>query len=351
MTALAPAPAALAADGLPRPLRPAERVAVVLSLLDEGQARALAADWPQARVDEVVSAYEALGTLPRQSVLAVVAQFVSEVRSPHPRVRGGRRMADALAAAIRPAAEEAPGDASEAAEPSVWDHAASLEPDALARLVSGERPAVLAAVVEGLGTVKGAALLSALDEPAAARVVLRLASPAALAPATRDAIAEALQGEAEDGTGAAPPPDPSSTLTALLNRCPVARQDAVLEALGREDTALSARVAAGLLRYGTLPERLPRTAAPILFREADQETLDTALRYGTQADPEATDYLYSNISQRLAEQIKERVAERPLPDEAAGQRAQAALIAALIEWSEEGRIALRAPDDDEAPPG
>ena len=57
-----------------RPLRPAERVAVVLSLLDAEQARGLAADWPPSQVDAVVAAYEAMGTLPRQAVLEVVTQ-------------------------------------------------------------------------------------------------------------------------------------------------------------------------------------------------------------------------------------------------------------------------------------
>ena len=331
-------------------LAPAERVAVVLSLMEPERARALAAEWTPAEVDRVVAAYEGMGTLPRPVVLEVVAGFVTDLASPHPRVRGGHRQASALAEAIMPspAEDEAPagadaGDIGEGAPPeAVWVHAAGLAPGALARLVAGERPAVIAAVVTRLGEARGAALLAALDEDAAVPAALHLAGAPQLAPATMDAIAEALRGQAAGGGAKPEAEDGAGTLTALLNRCPQARQEAVLTPLRARDEDLAARVEAGLIRFDTLTDRLPRTAAPALFREADQDVLDTALRHGAAHQPGAVDFLYSNISQRLAEQIRERVAERPMPDDAAGEAAQAQLIGTLMTWAEEGRFAFKA---------
>ncbi len=81
-------------------LTPAERVAVVLSLLEPEKARAVVEHWPQPAVDRVVVAYEGMGTLPKPVVLEVIAAFVSEVADPRPSVRGGQRHAAALAAAM-----------------------------------------------------------------------------------------------------------------------------------------------------------------------------------------------------------------------------------------------------------
>ena len=342
-------PAAPRVIGAASDLAPAERVAVILSLMEPERARAMAADWTPSEIDRVVAAYEAMGTLPRPVVLEVVAGFVTELASPNPSVRGGHKQASALAAAIMPTAEEASpdddaavGDIGEGATPeAVWAHAAGLAPGALARLVGGERAAVIAAVVGKLGEAKGAGLLAALDEPQAVAAAMHLAGAPRLASGTIDAIAEALRGQAAGGDATPAPEDGSAALTALLNRCPHARQEAVLAPLRGAKPEVAARVEAGLLRFGTLAARLPRTAAPALFREADQETLDTALRYGATAQPETTEFLYSNISQRLAEQIRERVAERPEPDEGTGEAAQAAIIGTLLGWAEDGRFALK----------
>ena len=345
----APRPSAPRTITTPADLSPAERVAVVLSLMDPDQARTVAADWSPAEVDRVVAAYEAMGALPRPVVLEVLAGFVAELASPNPAVRGGHRQASALAAAIMPEAEDPPdgapqegGIGEDASPEAVWAYAGGLAPEALARLIADERPAVAAAVLTRLGEAKGAALMAALDEPLAVAAALRLADAPALAPGTMDAIAEALRGQAADGGAEAPTPeDGAAGLTALLNRCPHARQEAVLVPLRERAPEVADKVEAGLVRFGTLAERLPRTAAPALFREADQDTLDTALRYGAEAQPEATEYLYANISQRLAEQIRERVAERPMPDAEAGEAAQAAIIGTLLGWAEEGRFAMR----------
>lgn len=326
-------------------LSPAERVAVVLSLLEPDQARALAAGWSPQETDRVVAAYEAMGALPRPVVLEVVAAFVAELSDATLAVRGGARGAAALAGAIARAeaaeAPEAPAELPPDAPPeAVWAHVASLPKDALLRLVRGERPAVAAAVIGQLPAPAGAALLAALDEEAAVVAALRLAAPG-LAPGTMDAIAEALREQAQAGAAAPGREDAGAgAVTGLLARCPQGRQDAILEALREGAPTVADEVERTLLRFGSLPERLPRTAVPLLFREVPQETLDTALRHGAEAQPEAVDFLYGCVAQRLAEQIRERASEGPPPTRAAGEAAQAEVVGMVLAWAAEGRVTL-----------
>ena len=366
MTALAAAPSTAPALQTPSPpprrvpsaaaqLTPPERVAVVLSLLEPEAARTLAGRLEPQAVDAVVDAYERLGTLPRPVILEVIAGFVATLSSPHPTVRGGPRQAKALADALSPdepaktdeaEAAETPSSIGEGAEPdAVWAHLSKMTPDELARLVEGERASVVAALLSRLPQARGGPVLAALPEPLAVAAGGHMAGGGPLAGATLDAIAEALRVQA----GAPPAEDgeegQAGPLTALLNRCPLSRQEAVLAPLRERAPETAARIEDGLLRFASLPERLPRLAAPILFREAEQDVLDTALRYAGEAAPEVTEFLYANISQRLAEQIRERVAGRALPSPEDGEAAQAKLIGSLLEWVAADRFALTEPED------
>ena len=335
----------------------AERVAVILSLLPPDEARALARKLDPGTVDRVIAAYEAMGTLPRPVVLQVIARFVAELTSPHPAVRGGARQAQALLGALAPETdvENAPEDdaneaprgsiAQGAAPEAVWAHVEGMAPDALAALFGDERPAVIAAAVPRLSEAKAGALLSALPEQAAVAVARLLAGGRPVAPPALDAIAESLRVRAQDG----PPAEENAgetQLTALLNRCPFSRQEVVLASLRDLDEPLAGRIEAGLLRIDSLPDRLPRTAVPMVFREVAPGTLDPALRYALEANSKAAEFLFSNISQRLAEQIRERVAALPLPDPEAGERAVAQLIGTLLGWAQDDRFALKAAETE-----
>ncbi|WP_162178354.1 FliG C-terminal domain-containing protein [Parvularcula oceani] len=331
-----------------RQLAPAERVAVILSLLEPDMARSLAEELEYGGVDRVVTAFENMGTLPRPVILQVIASFVADLRNPNPFVRGGQRQAQALAERLVPAPEidfdsivqpVAFGIGEGASPEAVWSYVAEMPPEDLAATLADERPAVIAIVLTRLPEAKGAALLNALREPLAVAAVRHIASGRSVSGETLDAIAESLRVRAS-APDQAQGTDGSATLTALLNRCPLSRQEAVLAPLRESAAETAERVEAALLRFDTLADKLPRTAAPILFREAEQRVLDTALRYGAEASPEATNFLYSNISQRLAEQIRERVASLPMPSEEEGERAQAELIATLLEWAEDGRFSI-----------
>ena len=348
-----PTPSAAAAGPA---LTPAARVAVVLSLLPPEEARTLAQRLDPGTVERVIVAYEAMGTLPRPVVLQVIARFVAEMASPHPSVRGGARQAQALLGALAPPAAEGDRTNDDAADAdpaqrlaegappeAVWAHVEGMAPDALASLFADERPAVIAAAVPRLSEAKAGGLLTALSEEAAVAVARLLAGGRPVSSPALDAIAESLRVRAQ-GEPALKADAGATQLTALLNRCPFTRQEAVLRSLRKVDEPLASRIEAGLLRIDSLPDRLPRTAVPMLFRELDPGVLDPALRYAGEANPKATDYLFSNISQRLAEQIRERVGALPMPPEEAGEKAVATLIGALLGWAQEDRFALNDPE-------
>jgi flagellar motor switch protein FliG len=347
----------LAPSDLPT-LRPIERVAVILSLLETDQARAIAEQLDEGAVDRIIEAYERLRTVPKPALLKIIAGFVTEVRSPHPRVRGGARKAAALAEALAPPELEpipmatamidmpgtSGGSLAEGADPdAVWQFVKGMDATELAGLLAGERPAVTAAVLARLDADKAGPVMAALPPAAAIAVTRQMAQGGPVSATTMAAIAETLRREVvrkEETTDREEVPDALPHLTAILNRCPLSRQVLVLDPLREDANEHVEAVEQGLLRFPRLQDVLPRTAVPLLFREMPEAELDPAIRFGAQNAAEAVDYLYGNISQRLAQQIRERIEARPMPDEAEGERAQTAVIATILKWADEERFAL-----------
>ena len=337
-----------------RPLRPIERVAVILALLEPDQARSLADRLEPNAIERVIDAYERMRTVPKATLLKTIASFVVDVRAKGPRVRGGTKEAAALASAILPEAEQpdfepiemnmasgslAPGADAEA----VWNYLKSMQPAEIARLVANERPSVIAAVIANLPDPHGAGIITSLPEEKAAAVVAQMAQGSPVNAATLDAITESLRVQVSESDGDETAGDENEALprlTAILNRCPLSRQKAVLDPLRAIAAEHAEAVENGLIRFEKLGQILPRNAAPILFREVDESLLNTAIRYSMETAPDAVEYLYSNISQRLAEQIRERIAAQKLPDQEEGEAAQAEMLAQLLEWSEDGRFTI-----------
>ncbi len=328
-------------------------MAVVLSLLDPPQAKALAETLDAGAVDRVIAAYEDMRSVPKPVLLQIIAGFVAELRSKSPKVRGGRRGAAALAEAILdPAAdandegeqETSLGSVAPGADPeAIWAYLEQMEPVLLSRMISNERPAVIAAILARVPEDKGGQIVTNLPETKAAAVVTQMAQGAPVSQMTLDAITESLRRRASSagsGDHAEEDNDALPRLTAILNRCPMSRQEAVLAPLRETAEEHAMAVEQGLIRFPNLGNLMPRNVAPMLFREIEETVLHTAVRFGAENATETVDFLYANISQRLAEQIRERIDANPMPSEEDGESAQAEVISTLLEWEKEGRFAF-----------
>ncbi|MEM9809701.1 MAG: FliG C-terminal domain-containing protein [Pseudomonadota bacterium] len=340
-------------------LSSAQRAAIILSLLDPEEARQLAQSFDPGAVDRAVAAFESLRIVDRGSILEAIATFVTTVKDHIPVVAGGARQAEKLASRLAalthndgteapPALEDRGSlDAGADAE-AVWAYLRRLEPEQLATLLQAERPAVIAAVVQRLDRKGGSTILQMLPDEIAVNVVRIVMNGRQPAPRTYDAIAESLRRNAPGRLAEAenPQADPSGQLAEIFNTLPAARQETLLAPLRGELPDETKAVESKLLRFAILHERLPRTIVPTVFREITQDVLDKALKHGLAHHSETTEFLFGSISQRLAEQIRERIEEMPRVSEEDGEAAQTELMGALLSWAEEGRFTFKELEED-----
>jgi flagellar motor switch protein FliG len=88
---------------------------------------------------------------------------------------------------------------------------------------------------------------------------------------------------------------------------------------------------------------------PGVLRAVAQPDLVTALRFASDGDAPsqaAAEHLLANLSKRMAEGLREEMAELPTVKQKAGEEAQNAVIAAIRTLQDAGEITLRTPEED-----
>jgi len=103
-----------------------------------------------------------------------------------------------------------------------------------------------------------------------------------------------------------------------------------------------------MFTFADIPARLQPADVPKVVREADNADLVTALAGASGGDDRAAaDYLLGNISKRLAEQIREEMAEHPAIDPRDADAAMTAIIAVIRRLERAGEITLVMAEDDD----
>ena len=101
--------------------------------------------------------------------------------------------------------------------------------------------------------------------------------------------------------------DPVARVGAILNVSAAVTREEVLSGLEQEDAAFAEEVRRKIFTYAHIPTRLSPRDVPKLLRVVDPSMLVTALTFG---GAEVSDFLLTNISQRMAQSLREEMAER-----------------------------------------
>lgn len=179
----------------------------------------------------------------------------------------------------------------------------AYQPVFVAETIADEHPQTIALMLSQLPADRGALVIAALPEEIRAEVVLRLAS---LETVTTDVISDIEKGVADlfdrapvastrvGGTNAA---------AQVLNRIAKSDGATILEGVDTRDPDIAGAIRKRMLTFNDL-ESIDRRGFQLLLREVSTEDLALALKT---ASEEMLDKVYSNLSSRAVEQIKEEI--------------------------------------------
>ena len=179
----------------------------------------------------------------------------------------------------------------------------AYQPGFVADTIAGEHPQTVALMLSQLPADRGASVIAALPEEIRAEVVLRLAS---LETVTTEVIADIEKGIAElfDRRAVASTRVGGTNVAAqVLNRIPKSEGASILEGVDTRDPSIAGAIRKRMLTFNDL-ESIDRRGFQLLLREISTEDLALALK--TASEP-MLDKVYSNLSSRAVDQIKEEM--------------------------------------------
>lgn len=343
------------------PARPAPRAATALSrrqkaaiivrlMLAEGSPLPISA-LPDAMQADLAQQIGQMRLVDRGTVEQVVAEFLDELEQVGLSFPGGLEgaltlmdghLSSATASRLRRMVGIRP-------DMDPWDRIAALPPEALRPVLDEESTEVAAILLSKLPVQKAAALLGKLAGDKARRVAFAMSRTAQVDPATVRRIGIALLTQLDSTPPRAFETGPVERVGAILNISPELTREDVLRGLDEADQDFAEQVRKAIFTFVHIPARLGPRDVPKITRAVDQPTLVTALA-GAQSVPDraaAAEFILSNLSQRMAQTLREEMGERGRIKEKEAEAAQTSVINAIRDLEAAGELTLLREEEDD----
>ena len=319
---------------------------IVRLLLAEGSPLPLASlpEHMQAALAEQIGR---MRLVDRVTLAAVVAEFLNELEQVGLAFPGGIEgaltMMDGHISTTAANRLRRLAGASAKADP--WDRIMTLEEDRLLAVLEEESTEVGAVMLSKLPVPRAASLLGRLPGDKARRVAYAVSLTGNVDPETVRRIGQSLAAQLDTQPPRAFEAGPVERVGAILNVSTAVTRDEVLKGLDETDAAFAQKVRRAIFTFAHIPARIAGRDVPKIARIVDQPVLVTALAAATTGDAaEAATFLLANLSQRMAQTLREEMAERGTVKEKDADAAMSAIITAIRELQATGEVTLIVPE-------
>lgn len=332
----------------PRKLTKKQKAAVIVRLLLAEGVELKLSDMPESLQTELAHQMSTMRFIDRQTLKAVVDDFVEEIESIGLAFPGGLEGALAtlegtISAATASRIRKAQGF-NFTGDP--WETIAGLDPSRLVPVLEEESTEVAAVVLSKLKVSTAAELLGRIPGPRARKLAYAISQTGGVEPDVVDRIGRAVVEQLDAQPTKAFSEGPVERVGAILNFAPGATRDDVLEGLDEEDAAFAEEVRKAIFTFANIPDRIDARDIPKITRDVDQAVIITALAGATGPLENAAEFILGAMSKRMADQIREEMANlgKVKPKEA--EAAMTTIVNAIRELEAAGEILLLSGDDD-----
>ncbi len=229
-----------------------------------------------------------------------------------------------------------------------WARIKGMAADKLKPVMESESVEVSAVVLSKLDVGKAAEVLGMLPGPLARRITYAVNQTNAVTPEAVDRIGLSLAAQLDAEPISAFDEGPVQRVGAILNNSTSATREDMLSGLDETDEAFAVEVRKAIFTFANIPARISPRDLPGVLRNVEQEQLVTALAAAQQTGMEdAADFVLENMSGRLADQLREEIAEAGTIKTADGEAAMAAIVAVIREMEASGELLLLAVEDED----
>lgn len=223
-----------------------------------------------------------------------------------------------------------------------WGRLIALPVAQLLPVIEDEAVEVSAVVLSKLAVAKAADLLGRLPGEKARRIAFAVSLTGNIDPETVRRIGIAVLNQIDSRPARAFTTGPVERVGAILNVSAAGMREEVLQGLEAEDASFAEEVRKAIFTWAHIPARIAPRDVPKIIRSVDQLTIVTAMAYaiGRPQQEEASEFLLSHISQRMAQGLREEVTTRGKVKERQGEEAMNAVINAIRELEANGELEM-----------
>jgi flagellar motor switch protein FliG len=333
-----------------RVLNPREKAAVIVRyLLAQGAALPLS-QLPDHMQSALAEQMGAMRLIDRQTLDTVVAEFVAELDSVGLAFPGGLEGALSVMDGhiSQTAASRLRRKAGVSSKGDPWERLVTLPADKLIPVIGEESVEVAAVILSKLPVPRAADILGKLPGDRARRIAFAVSQTGNVDPETVHRIGLAILGQIDSQPPRAFDKGPVERVGAILNISPQITRDDVLAGLEVDDAGFAAEVRKAIFTYVHVPDRISPRDIPKIIRVTDQAALVTAMAWSI-GKPEleaATEFILANISQRMAQGIREEVAARGKIKEKDAEEAMNQIVNAVRTLEASGELVMIQPEEE-----
>ena len=336
------------------PLSRKRKAAMIVQLLIGDGGKLKLSQLPEEMQVLLARELGAIRLVDRETVHQVAAEFARDLGAVGLSSPGGADGAiDALSEHLSPElANRLRAELASAKNGDPWTMVLALPDEVLLLIMTRESPEVSAVALSKLTVMKAAIVLEKLPGDQARRITYAISQTEKIAPDAVRRIGAALVKEYCTKKAVAFDKAPVARVGAILNSSPALTRESVLEGLGTDDPVFADNVRKAIFTFKDIPSRLVPTDIPACIRGIDADVLSTAIAAALAGEAElvaSAEFILSNISQRMAGQIREDAAEKGTVKPKAAEEAMRTLSSAIRELVDTGAITLVSDDgeDDE----
>ncbi len=331
------------------PLSPRRKAALIVQLMISDGGKLSLDQLPEHLQELLAHELGAIRLVDRDTVNAVAAEFADLLGAIGLSSPGGPAAAlDVLSAHLSPdLAGRLKAELGGPRETDPWVQLSGLEVEDLVPIMQSESTEVAAVVLSKLPVAKAASILGELPGEKARMITFAVSRTADIAPELVKRIGATLVGAYCTTKVTAFEKAPTDRVGAILNSSPAAMRDTMLEGLDSTDEGFAKGVRKAIFTFADIPTRLVPTDIPACIRGVDPEDLSVAIAAALGAGGDlqtAADFILANISQRMADQIREEAGEKGKIKSSVGEDAMNAVTAAVRELADSGAITMIDPD-------
>lgn len=351
---LSPAHRMMALQGDPparRVLSAREKAAVIVRyLLAEGTPLPLN-QLPDHMQSALAEQMGAMRLIDRATLDAVVAEFMAELEAVGMAFPGGLEGALSVMDGhiSQTAASRLRRKAGVSTKGDPWERLITLPADKLIPVILDEAVEVAAVILSKLPVQRAAEILGKLPGDKARRIAFAVSLTGNVDPETVHRIGLAILAQLDSQPPRAFDKGPVERVGAILNISPQVTRDDVLAGLEAEDAGFAEQVRKAIFTYLHIPARIPPRDVPKIIRIVDQTALVAAMAFsqGQEEFEAATEFILANISQRMAQGIREEVAARGKVKEKDAEEAMNLIVSAVRTLEASGELVMIQPEDDD----